>query len=282
MKKFLAYSLNAYLLMILVGVIYLSHLVTYEKLALPVHVTQDYPPLPDFESFKIIKEKKAAFFDYFGRIIDDENDRILAQRDVLLALNTKLAKGKTLSQREEKIVLELADRYGLWSDPDEDDEEAAEEFIAEDYLSKLMLRVDIVPSSLALVQAAKESAWGTSRFARKGNNFFGQWCFTEGCGIVPRNRNSGAYHEVRSFPSPAASVRGYLRNINTHRAYRELRLLRQTLRSNDQELSGIALAQGLSRYSERGAPYVAEVRRMIKANKLDGRRPQSDEQLGTR
>mgnify|MGYP002064425563 CR=1 FL=1 len=98
-------------------------------------------------------------------------------------------------------------------------------------LAELRRRVDTVPIRLALAQAAKESGWGTSRFARKGNNFFGQWCYDEGCGLVPRARGEGRSHEVRAFDSPGDSVASYLRNINTHHGYRELRHARAGLRA---------------------------------------------------
>jgi Bax protein len=126
----------------------------------------------------------------------------------------------------------------------------------------------VVPPSLALSQAANESAWGTSRFARSGHNYFGQWCFTTGCGVVPRHRTAGKQHEVAVFASPAAAVASYLHNLNSHPAYQRLREIRLQQRQQHQVVSGLALAAGLEKYSERGEDYIRELRAMIRHNRL--------------
>ena len=130
-----------------------------------------------------------------------------------------------------------------------------------------MVRVDTVPASLVLAQAANESAWGTSRFARRANNFFGVWCFTPGCGITPNRRDAGKTHEVRRYKSVQASVNHYIRMINTNNAYRELREIRAELR-DENRVNGLGLADGLLRYSERGPAYVRELKQMIRYNNL--------------
>ncbi|SMF60987.1 Uncharacterized FlgJ-related protein [Alteromonadaceae bacterium Bs31] len=122
---------------------------------------------------------------------------------------------------------------------------------------------------MALAQAANESSWGRSRFAIEGHNYFGQWCFKSACGFVPKHRPSEAKHEVRRFSSTRQSVAAYLFNINSHEAYKNLRQLRADLRSSKQPLSGIALAQGLGKYSERGDEYITELREMIRVNGLE-------------
>ncbi len=111
-----------------------------------------------------------------------------------------------------------------------------------------------------------ESAWGTSRFAREGRNYFGQWCFKEGCGLVPLKRNKNASHEVRRFNSAQESVRAYLHNLNTNRAYREFRELRYNLRVEKSPLDADILAEGLSRYSEKGMRYVRNLRMLMRDN----------------
>jgi len=133
---------------------------------------------------------------------------------------------------------------------------------------RLLQRVDVIPPSLALSQAANESAWGTSRFARSGHNYFGQWCFTTGCGVVPRHRTAGKQHEVAVFASPAAAVASYLHNLNSHPAYQRLREIRLQQRQQHQVVSGLALAAGLEKYSERGEDYIRELRAMIRHNRL--------------
>ncbi len=131
-----------------------------------------------------------------------------------------------------------------------------------------MRRVNVIPPSLALAQAANESGWGTSRFAREANNYFGQWCYETGCGLVPARRDKNKTHEVAAFESPKESVGRYINNLNSNRAYQSLRDIRSRLIANNEPVTGYALAAGLNRYSERGADYVSELRAMIDYNKL--------------
>jgi Bax protein len=130
-----------------------------------------------------------------------------------------------------------------------------------------LIRIDKIPVSLALIQAAKESAWGTSYFARKGNNLFGHWCFEKGCGIVPRSRPPGANHEVRSFDDVSDSVSAYLLNLNSHPAYAKLRLARYRMRLAGKKPDARLMAAGLRRYSAVGEKYVETVREMIRGNR---------------
>jgi len=133
-------------------------------------------------------------------------------------------------------------------------------------LLALLQKIDVLPVELVLVQAANESAWGTSRFARKGYNFFGLWCFSKGCGFVPNRRNDGASHEVAKFDSLSRATYTYMRNLNRHDAYADLREIRSRLRANQIPITGVALAEGLMNYSERGAAYVEELQTMIQFN----------------
>lgn len=133
---------------------------------------------------------------------------------------------------------------------------------------QLMRRVDEVPASLALAQAANESGWGTSRFTREANNLFGEWTWNEDQGLLPQRRAADATHFVRIFPDLHASVRSYVHNINIGHAYSGLRQQRANLREQNEPLEGITLAGGLIRYSERGQAYVEEVRSMIRQNGL--------------
>lgn len=202
-------------------------------------------PLPDFAAMTDVKAKKQAFFDYFYPLIVAENKRILAERE------------KLLSATSEAKLKPLCEKYS--SDCDT---------ITAEQKQQLLRRVDVVPPALALAQAAKESGWGTSRFARKGNNFFGQWCFSKGCGLVPSGRSSGANHEVRKFESPRESVRAYLFNLNTGNVYQDLRKMRQQARQQNKLFNGEELAEALLYYSERREAYVKEVKGLISYNKL--------------
>ncbi|SDW43353.1 glucosaminidase domain-containing protein [Marinobacter mobilis] len=210
-------------------------------------------PLPVFSDYRDTTEKKAAFFSFLYPRIVLANSRLLLARQYLLTLAQKPA----LSPDELAWLDKLMGRLRVDGEPGS----AAT-------LTELTHKLDAIPPSLILAQAANESAWGTSRFARVGNNLFGQWCFTRGCGLVPLNRVDGANHEVASFDSPYDSVTGYILNINRHRSYRELRQLRTQARDNGQFADGALLAQGLSRYSERGQAYVEEIRSMIHHNNL--------------
>lgn len=213
------------------------------------------PGVTDFRQHPAGPERKQVFLDYFLPLVQEANARILTQREYLLRLRAE----KSLDWWQRDWLRELADEYGLESfDPGNPE-----------HWKTLRRRVDIVPASLTLAQAAKESGWGTSRFAVEGRNFFGHWCYEQGCGLVPGSRAEGAVHEVAVFPSPQSSVERYLHNLNTHDAYRDLRLIRERLRASSRPLTGPALADGLQRYSERGGIYVEEVKSMIRHNDLD-------------
>ena len=130
---------------------------------------------------------------------------------------------------------------------------------------KLLGRLDIIPLTLALAQAAIESGWGSSRFALEGNSLFGQWTFGESAGLEPSKRDAQATHLVASFPDLQASVRSYMRNLNTGNAYHEFRTARALARHNAHPLSATELAAHLHRYSQRGEAYVAEIRHIIRS-----------------
>lgn len=215
-------------------------------------------PIPDFEAITDIDLKKETFFSFFDSYIAVENQRILDNREKVQRFANILATGGMLSDQEQKTLDELAAQYRLKDS----------ELSQVDLVDELLVRVDIIPMSLALAQAATESAWGTSRFAREGNNIFGQWCFDEGCGLVPGQRADDASHEVRAFATVEASIRAYLRNLNTNPNYEYLRELRAQMRIKDKPLDSRALAQGLLRYSERGHVYISEIHDIIRINDL--------------
>lgn len=207
---------------------------------------------PDFTAYAAGPERKTAFFNYFTPIIVDVNKQLAADRRQIQKICDK---GNSDAASLESYL----SKYRI-DDADLQQESACQ---------LLLRRADVVPVSLALAQAANESAWGTSRFAKQGNNFFGQWCFTKGCGIVPQSRDKGKAHEVADFRSPADSVESYALNLNSHDAYRPLRVIRQTLREKNEAVTGLALSFGLNKYSERGEEYGKELREMINFNKLN-------------
>ena len=134
---------------------------------------------------------------------------------------------------------------------------------------QLLRRLDEIPPALVLAQAANESGWGTSRFAIEGNNLFGIWTFQREMGLIPEARAGDLEHQVRTFPDIRASVKTYLYTLNIGRSYRELRRLRENMRSTNQSLDAVTLAEGLVHYSQRGMEYVDEVRAIIERNQLD-------------
>jgi Bax protein len=131
-------------------------------------------------------------------------------------------------------------------------------------MQTLLHRVDQIPASLVLAQAAIESDWGTSRFAKEGHNYFGIWCYTNGCGMIPEARPKGATYAVRRFSSAAASVGAYFMIINTKPLYAQLRFIRARERLRHHAISGAALAEGLLHYSTRRQAYVDSVKQLIK------------------
>ncbi|MCB1670039.1 MAG: glucosaminidase domain-containing protein [Gammaproteobacteria bacterium] len=213
---------------------------------------------PDFASIEQISVKKQMFFDFMELYIDRQNETVAQTRTRLLELSTAVSGGQPLSPDEHAELLAVAGRYHL----------ELEEMEESELLLELLKRVDTIPKPLALAQAATESAWGTSRFALEGNNLFGQWCYDDGCGLVPGRRSADASHEVRAFESIDAAVRAYFMNLNTHHQYRNFRELRFEMRNREGDLDAEALAWGLDGYSERGEKYVDEVQTIIQQNNL--------------
>ena len=212
---------------------------------------------PDFTKIVNVDDKKRQFLDYMQSFLDAENQEIRNLRSRLLEIRENIEKG-TPSIKETAEVANLSETYRI----DHKDMTIAA------MIDELLLRVDLIPVSMALAQAANESAWGTSRFTIEGNNVFGQWCYEEGCGIVPSRRISGATHEVRYFDTVEKSVKSYFLNINTHVSYAYLRDLRFKMRERGLKIDPMSLSIGLGRYSQRGAGYVEEIQRIIIQNNL--------------
>ena len=212
--------------------------------------------LPDFAAIKDVKRKKREFFNFIRPAVNDENQRLLALRTQVAQMLTQISLEEPLTDDQSQLLSQLVKDYRV--------NKKGTPF---QQLNALMSKVDEIPAALVLVQAANESAWGTSRFARIGLNFFGIWCYSKGCGMVPRSRNEGADHEVQAFQSVELAVKRYLHNINTNSAYDVFRTIRRQLREQDQPLIPEVLATGLLPYSERGADYVVELNDMLRHNR---------------
>jgi Bax protein len=211
--------------------------------------------LPDFASIMDVAHKKKLFFSFIAPAIINENKLLMKQRKELVLLKQSLQQHGSLQPAQLRLLNKLSGSYDVSGQLDTSAQ-----------IEELLLRVDEIPSELVLVQAANESAWGTSRFARIGLNFFGIWCYRPQCGMVPKGRVDGAIHEVAKFNSVDANVRHYFRNINTHNSYQVFRLIRAQLRQEQHYLDPQILASGLLKYSQRGGDYVIEITNMIRHN----------------
>lgn len=214
--------------------------------------------VPDFSAYQDVRQKKRVFFEFMLPRIREANARIRKQRARLITLTTKLEAGLVLQRGELQYLSQLLKRYRMKASHEVDTQ----------LMHQLLERVDIVPASLVLAQSANESGWGTSRFAIEANNYFGLWCFRSGCGLKPSSRDEGMAHEVASYNSVQQGIIAYMHNINTHKAYRELRMIRSEQRLLQNHFMGLQLTDGLHRYSERGEDYVREIKQMIRINKL--------------
>jgi len=202
------------------------------------------------EEMKMIEssgKKKNLFIKIILPLVIEENNRIKLDRRKLFSI---LNKNK--NSKNEKKWLDLKfKQYGV---------------VNKD-LSTLKIRMDVIPVSLAIAQAAKETGWGTSRFALEGNALFGQWTWS-GEGIKPAGADNDATHKVMKFKILKSSVRAYQRNLNTHPSYKEFRLARAELRDNKMKLDSLILSNYLDKYAETGKEYVKILKQIIKQNNL--------------
>lgn len=211
--------------------------------------------MPDFSTWPAGEARKEQFFAFLRPLLEAENARVLSQRARLERL---AAAPQSAGWLDRRWLAALAREYRL--DP--------ELTSTDGRIRELLVRVDAVPVSLGLAQAATESGWGTSRFAVEGYALFGQRCFDPGCGLVPEARTEGLSHEVQAFASPQDSVAGYIQNLNSHPDYQSFRTLRADLRAAGVRVTGYVLARALHRYSERRDSYIEDVRQMIRHNDL--------------
>jgi Bax protein len=187
------------------------------------------------------------------------NEAIAQERARLETVQDVLNNGKPLSRRDETWLADTLQRYGLDSTVLDKGSDAA--------AAALLPRIDAVPVSLVLAQAAIESGWGSSRFAYEGNALFGQWTYN-GEGMVPDGGQRQGFNRVASFPDLLSSVEAYMRNLNSHEAYAAFRDLRAQQRKAGEALDGYALATKLTAYSEKGEAYVTSLQQLITQHNL--------------
>ena len=193
------------------------------------------------------KKRKEMFIKIVLPLIVKENNKIRIDRKRLFKILSK----NSNTDIEKKWLEKKYKQYG----------------VKQNDLSTLKIRMDEIPVSLAIAQAAKETGWGTSRFALKGNALFGQWTWS-GEGLKPKNAEQGEEHKVMKFHSLQLSVRAYLRNLNTHSSYKKLRRARTELRDRNKPLDSIVLSSHLDKYAETGSQYIQVLQKIITQNHL--------------
>ena len=197
---------------------------------------------PSFDSIESTVVRKEVFFNYLLPVIHKKNAEILALRNAI-----------SNNELNDNQLNDLAKKYRVETPSKEE----------------LLKVIDILPPSLVLAQAANESDWGRSRFAKDFNNYFGIWCFSKGCGVIPKNRDEDATHEVASFKSLEDCIDYYVLNINRSYAYEDLRLIRKNQRENLQPITGTLLAEGLGNYAFPGDEYIDSIQTLINFNQLE-------------
>jgi Bax protein len=214
------------------------------KLVKPVALTL----LPqEIKMIESVKKRKEFFIQIVLPLIIQENNNIKQDRRTLFNIINKSIN----TNSEKKWLDKKYKQYGVKSKD----------------LSILKIRIDEIPVSLAIAQAAKETGWGTSRFAQEGNALFGQWTWS-GEGLKPKDAKKGDDHKVMKFNILQASVRAYQRNLNTHPTYKDFRKVRAEFRDSNKSLDSMKLSKYLEKYAETGSQYVEVLQQIIKQNKL--------------
>ena len=201
----------------------------------------------EMKSIENSGKRKNLFIKIILPLVLEENNRIIIDRKKLFTI---LNKNKN-SKDEIKWLNQKFKQYGV---------------VNKD-LATLKIRMDIIPVSLAIAQAAKETGWGTSRFAIEGNALFGQWTWS-GEGIKPAGADTDATYKVMKFNVLKASVRAYQRNLNTHSSYKKFRFIRAQLRDDNKKLDSLKLAEYLDNYAQTGTEYTKVLKQIIQQNQL--------------
>ena len=202
--------------------------------------------------------RKKLFISIVLPLIVEANRDVTLKRERLKNIYDKLLLSKSLSINEHNWLLNLAIEYSI----------STKKVTKVNLAKKLLVHIDIIPNSIAIAQSAKESGWGTSRFAMEGNALFGQWTYNDKNGLMPNERNVGDDHLVRSFENLRQSVIAYIDNINKHKAYHSFREQRSIYRENNNKINSLILVRELWPYAE--SPNYTEVLELIiRSNELD-------------
>ncbi len=218
--------------------------VRINKIAKPVEIGKLPYELKEIQS---VKKRKELFIQIVLPLILEENNKILLDRKKLFAILNK----NNNSKSDNNWINKKFKQYGVTTKD----------------IPTLKRRMDIIPPSMAIAQAAKETGWGTSRFALEGNALFGQWTYTDK-GIKPAAAEAGTTHKVMMFNVLKSSVRAYARNLNTHKSYRKMRYVRAIQRDNTGKLNSNELVDYLDNYAETGKEYTVILKQIIDQNSL--------------
>jgi Bax protein len=218
--------------------------VRYEKKVKPIYFTQFPKDLHEIQSVKL---KKETFIKIVLPLVVAENEKILEDRFKL----KKITSRKITTDNEKQWLRQKFLEYK----------------VKKGNIEELKTKIDIIPVSIALAQAAKESGWGTSRFALEGNAIFGQWTWN-GRGIAPLERDQSKNHKILKFPILRASVKAYQNNLNTHKSYSKFREMRKNLRLKNKKITGLLLTKTLDSYAETGTKYTKILEQIITQNRL--------------
>tara|TARA_Y100001960_G_scaffold293344_1_gene336290 strand:- start:119 stop:1258 length:1140 start_codon:yes stop_codon:yes gene_type:complete len=214
-----------------------------------INIGNQIPRLPtELKHIQSVKKRKELFIQIVLPLIIEENARIKFDRKKLFVILNK----NNNSKLEREWLIEKLKQYGVKNND----------------LSTLKIRMDEIPVSLAIAQAAKETGWGSSRFAQEGNALFGQWTWS-GEGIRPAAVDKDAKHKVAKFKILKASVKAYQRNLNTHPSYKSFRKERAIQRDNDGKLNSLELVKYLDKYAETGVEYTKILQKIIRQNSLN-------------
>ena len=213
-----------------------------------VNIGNSIDHLPnEMKKIESVKKRKNLFIQIVLPLIIEENTKIRLDRIKLFSILNK----NNNSQSDKEWLLKKFKQYG----------------VNKNDLSTLKIRMDEIPVSLAIAQAAKETGWGTSRFAQEGNALFGQWTWS-GDGIKPAGADSDSKHKVAKFKVLKASVKAYQRNLNTHSGYKSFRKERAIQRDNQGKLNSLELVKHLDNYAETGVEYTKILKQIIQQNSL--------------
>lgn len=214
---------------------------------------EQFTSVPEFSGILTYDENIQSFFDFLSPIIKSENSYIMQDRIKLLKLIQKFEKNN-LNNKDINWINNKAQYYKLQNFSHKSQED----------LSYLLTRIDVIPELIVMSQAAIESAYGTSGFAIKANNLFGMRTLSPNKGVIPKKVSKNMRIYVAKYDTINQSIQCYLRNLNTHQAYKNLREMREDFRKSNEPFDAYKLAYGLKKYSIEGDIYVQKVRRTMR------------------